>query len=492
MRQFKLFISYCHDDVQPRPHYNDSRVGRILADVKHDLGCHSSRSPFKILRDVEITTVSEVFPEKLQAAMSACDMAIIFLSPRYFASDWCLDELDRLHELDKPFCLIDTEPVWMEYNDRVRNHRKAVRDILSVDFWEVDADQKTVLFGYPLPDIDRVNTEKYWARIQWVVEGVKARAKQLFAGDEAEQDNDRRYSVFLACATSDVSREAAALSDSLEAAGHSVLAFDPELHVRDPQVFNQVVSKLLGKCDVYVQLIGGVDKILRGSELRLVRSQYDLAMQSGKPRYIWQKSNFDINKCQPEYRGFLQKIGLDCHAGNYLEFEDYLSKKLDDIRAQSRSEDRRAQRAQAAGANAVQPFVAIDAVAEDRDLAAKIDDALNQYVNIDHLPYDNLTLQMLNDAVADHNGLILAYGKSANGQNWVRSHLKIIRRSEASIRSKKLELAVGNGAPPDAPPCPHGPDVHVIAVADEVVDSVAISQFLDRLGVSVSPGNGAG
>jgi hypothetical protein len=35
--KIKIFVSYAHADIMPRPGFNDSRVGHILRDIKFDL-----------------------------------------------------------------------------------------------------------------------------------------------------------------------------------------------------------------------------------------------------------------------------------------------------------------------------------------------------------------------------------------------------------------------------------------------------------------------
>jgi hypothetical protein len=491
MRQLKLFISYCHADLEPRPGFNVSRVGRILDEVKHELNCHSSRSRFKILRDVEVINVSDDFREKIRKAITACDMAILFLSDNFNRSEECEDEFVQLVAAGKPLFLVETEPPFFnDDQDRIKKHRTAVKNILSAKFWGVDNDQKSVRFGYPLPDTSTTR-DRYYEALEVLVAGLKARAAALPpAADDLEEDPQGHTAVFVACPTTDVKPEAMRLASALEADGHSVRRFDPDLDVRDASSFSPVLSDAVAKCDVYVQLLGATPgKNVPGTELRLVRTQYEMAKKAGKPVFVWCGSHFDMEELAPDYGAFLKEIAPACQIGNYVEFEEYLKKKLNEIAAQQRSDDRRARRLQEPDVVSSWPFVAIDAAPADRDFAQKIADALVKYVNVDHLDYD-LTGQKLADAVVDNNALILAYGKSIEGQKRTQAHFKLIRRPKAELSFKGLELAVGNGAPPTAPPCPRGPNVHVITVADEV-DSVAISTFLKKLGVSVPQENEA-
>jgi hypothetical protein len=492
MRQIKIFISYSHADVEHRPGCMASRVGRIMDEVKYDLARDSRRAPFKMLRDVEIAGPSENFRQVIEQAMVECDMAIVFLSPSYCGSEECEAEFARLLELNKPLFLVDTEPAWLtsaEHN-RIARHREGLKDILFVQFWEEGKDHSTVLFGYPVPTPDAPTASKYYASLQRLVDGVKTRARRLLASAGMEQGADARSTIFLACPTSDVKADATRLATALEEDSHAVIVFDPILDLGENESFAEAVANRLAKCDAYVQLLGGFQgRSVSDTDLRLVPAQYQVAVKSGKPIYLWQSSGFDVAECEPSYSAFLKEVGRSCHIGTYLEFEKYLRKRLNDVDAQRQSVERRAQRSQQAGAKSAWPFVAIDAARSDRELAQKIADALVNYVNVSNLPYDLIANSFAKEVEHNH-ALVLAYGKSAEGQKRTRAHFQLIRRHAADMVFKDLELAVGNGAPATALPPPRGPNVHVIRVEDKV-DSAAMFEFLKRLGVSVSQGNEA-
>lgn len=484
MRVVKLFVSYCRADTEPRPGFNVSRVGRMMDEVKYELGCHSSRSRFKILRDVEMINVADNFRSKIRDAIADCDMAILFISENFCRSEECEAEFAQLVKAGKPLFLVETEPTLLDdEEDRIKKYRKEVEGVLVARFWGSDNNQKYVRFGFPIPD-SSTNRDKYYEVLDTLVTGLKARASKLPRSADDEEGPEVRYAVFVACPTPDVKPELLRLATSLEAEGHSLCAFDPELDVRDADSFTAALSEALAKCDVYVQLLGATPgKAVPGTNWRLVRAQYEMARKAGKPPFIWRAAGFDFEELAPDYGAFLKEIASVCQIGNFVEFEEYLKKKLNDLAAQRRSDARRALRSQEPDVMSSLPFVTIDAARADSDLAQKIADALVRYVNVDYLDYD-LTGQKLADAVADNNALVLAYGKSTEGQKRTQAHFKLIRRPTEEFSFKGLELAVGNGAPRTAPPCPRGPNVHVITVEDEV-DRVAMSAFLKKLGVSV-------
>src|ERR1043166_504960 len=316
MRQIKIFISCCHADVEHRPGYMESRVGRIMDEVRYDLARDSRRSPFKMLRDVEIAKPSDNFREVLDRAMVECDMAIVFLSPSYCASEECEAEFVRLKNLNKPLFLVDTEPAWLTSDEHnlIAKHRHGLRDILFVQFWE-EVNHSVVLFGYPLPNPSAPTISEYNQSLAKLVAAVWARAIRILANDGAQASDDARNArdarstIFLACPTSDVRPYAARLATALEEDDHDAIIFDPELVLGRRHAFNEVVAKQLAECDAYVQLLGALrGKAVRDTELRLVPAQYQMAIKSGKPIYLWQSSDFDVADCEPTYCTFLKEI----------------------------------------------------------------------------------------------------------------------------------------------------------------------------------------
>lgn len=488
MPKLRIFVSYSHADAKERPGFKVSRLGLIMQELKYELGCHSDRSRFEVLRDVEMTKVSDNFRVQIANAMDTCDVAILFISEEFSRSEECEAEFARLIELGKPLFLVEIEQVQLnDGENRIQKYRNKVRDIIFVRFWGTDDNQRSVRYGYPFPD-NVATRDKYDEALGQVVAGLKARAltlPQLPAGGAVPANGlppqQAGMAVFIACPATDVKPEAKRLATTMEAKKLVVRAFDPELDVQAGGNFAKAFSDGLAKCDAYVQLLGASPgKSVPESDLRLVRAQYEIAKQAGKPTFIWRSASFDIDDLESGHAAFLKGIS-DCQVGNFVEFEDYLMKKLDDLAAQRRSGERRAAKAQ--GRNAAVPFVAIDAARADSDLAQKIADALVNYVNVEHLDYD-LTGQTLANAVVDNNALVLAYGNSTEGQKRTQAHFKLIRRPSGELNVSQLELAIGNGAPPTALPYPRGPNVHVITVADEV-DSAEISNFLAKLGVVV-------
>jgi hypothetical protein len=489
MSQLKIFVSYAHADFEPRPGYKESRVGQILSDVKHELNCHASRSRFKILRDAEeLLEPSDAIHAKLDEAMRDCAMALILLSENYCASEECAWEFSRLLELRRPLFLVETEDVWSQFAHHLEPHRAQSREILAVAFWGTvekgTANERKAVFGYPLPHSEESQHKKpYFENMETLTTSIKKKANELLGRDirppAPAKPASGKCTVFLACPTADVKPEAHRLQKALEAEGHSVHQFDPKVDVRDGDDPEQVIAGLIAGSDMYVQLLGGVPgrKLSAQSDLPLVPAQYRIASGTEVQTQTWRQPDFDVGECDPAYAEFLN--GLGSHVTPYEEFERYLKKRVNDITEARSLTEQRMQKIEDQGGGEARPLMAIDVAKSDAELAKKIASAFGKHVDVSTLPFE-LTRSDLDEAVGVHDAVILGYGASEDGQNRAQSHFSIIRRKMADSRAKQLKLAVGDGAPPTAPPCPRGPDVPIIAVREEV-DETAMMDFLRRL-----------
>jgi hypothetical protein len=483
MSQLKMFVSYAHADFVPRPGYKESRTGQILSDIKHELNCHASRSRFKILRDAEqLLSPSDSIHATLDAAMRDSAMALILLSENYCASEECAWEFSRLLELRKPLFLVEAEDVWSEFAHHLEPHRLQAREILAVQFWGIVEGRKSI-YGYPLPHSEESRHKQlYFDNLEVLTSSIKTRANELLGRDPPPPPPPGgKCTIFLACPTADVKPEAHRLQKAMEADGHSVHPFDPKVDVKEGANPEEVIAALVKARDVYVQLLGGVPgrKLSAQSELPLVPAQFRIASATGVQIHTWRQPDFDVSECDPAYAEFLN--GLTSHVMPYEEFEQYLRRKVNDISATRNLNDQRTQRIEKQQSRERLPLMAIDVAKSDGELANKIAKAFGKHVDVETLAFE-IDRNALDEAVAVNDAVILGYGASEEGQKRAQSHFRIIRKKMADARAKQFELAVGDGAPATAPPCPRGPDVPIISVREEV-DETAMREFLRRLGV---------
>jgi hypothetical protein len=487
MSQIKIFVSYAHADFKPRPGFSQSRIGQIFMDIKYELNCESSRSPFKILRDAEgLLNTGDVIYEKLDEAMAECDAALFLLSENYVASEECGREFDRLFGLGKPLFLIEVEDIWSGvFANCLEKHRGAMRKILSTQFWCM-ADNKMRRFGYPMPQSDvSFFKDRYFQALDSLASSIKDFASEHMTrertGDAPTPRIAEKCKVFLACPTSDVKSEAQHLEKCLEADGHGVVAFDAKLSLNPGETAEQAIERLARPCDIYVQLLGGVPgrRLGEAPNSTAVPTQYRIAEGLGLQMQVWRKPDIDTGDCDPDYAQFLETV--TGHVTPFEEFEQYIRRKTDDVFAARQTAGKRSERIDRQEGQARRPLMAIDVAESDNDLARKIAKAFGQFVDVETLAFE-IDRSGLEEAISVNDAVILGYGASKEGWNRANAHFKIIRKKMADAQAKRLELAVGDAAPPNAPPAPVGPNIPVITIGEEV-DRPAMLRFLARLGV---------
>lgn len=490
MSQIKIFVSYAHADFRPRPGFNQSRIGQIFMDIKYELNCESSRSPFKILRDAEgVLNTGDLIHDKLDEAIAQCDAALLLLSENYVASEECGREFERLLNLDKPLFLVEVEDIWSGgIANCLEKHRADLKKILSTQFWCM-ADNKMRRYGYPMPQSDvSLYKDRYFQALEALSSSIKdfanrhiSRGKGTAPPPATSTPANDKCKVFLACPTSDVKSESQHLEKCLEADGHGVVTFDVKLNINEGETAEQAIERLARPCDLFVQLLGGVPGRRFGetADSTAVPTQYRIAEALGLQMQVWRKPDFDVGDCDPDYAQFLNAV--TSHVTPFEEFEQYVRKKTEDVFAARQSAGKRAERIEKQETAARRPLMAIDVAQSDNDLARKIAKAFGEFVDVETLAFE-IDRGELEEAISINDAVILGYGASKEGWNRANAHFKIIRKKMADAQAKRLELAVGDAAPPTAPPAPAGPDIPVITIGEEV-DRPAMLRFLARLGV---------
>jgi hypothetical protein len=257
---------------------------------------------------------------------------------------------------------------------------------------------------------------------------------------------------------------------------YSTLSFDPNLHVAPGAQTSSVIKDAMAKCDVVIQLLGGVP----GAQIEgktLVSLQHAIGKESGKPHLVWRSPTFDPAECGSDYSDFLRSIQY--HETSYEEFEQYAVKQVANAMRLPESDARRKGILDANGiTDDILPLVVIDVAEPDVEIAGVVAEALQQFAFVESLPFD-LDRAKLDEAISDNDGIVLVYAESREGQIRIGAHFPIIRKSQRL--SRKFDIAIGNGSGPSALPYPRGPNVHVIKVDRErmQVDPKSLNNFLD-------------
>ena len=136
-----IFISYAHVDNASRDKAVDRFVEELEALVNQQVG---RSSPNRIWKDNRLDG-NRVFSSDIQQKLKNANCLLIFLSPGYLASEWCMKEFNLFHEKNRPhperiFCVeLDAIPV--------EDKPAILQESLGYRFWHQDKLSKVT---YPL------------------------------------------------------------------------------------------------------------------------------------------------------------------------------------------------------------------------------------------------------------------------------------------------------------------------------------------------------
>jgi hypothetical protein len=482
MSKIAIFVSYAHADLKAYPGYQVGRVQRILEEIKYQLGCHDSHSNFSILRDCEgLLRASYNIDKKIAQAIQDCDIGLVLMSRSYCNSEECGAELAKLLDRKKPLFIVETEPVWdADFENRLRRYYPSIERTLRIQFYGGEPENR-VLYGWPFPPLLEPSALRdYNNTVEEVVRGIQTRSNEILRERNAAiglpAETIGRHTVFLARSTADVRNDVQRLAAALGKAEYSTLSFDPNMHLAPGGLASSVIKDAIEKCDVVVQLLGGVPGA-RFEGRSLVQLQYDIAKESGKPHLVWRSPAFDPNESDPDYGSFLRSI--QSHETSYEEFEQYAIKQVANALRAAESDMRREERlGSSAETDDIRPLVAIDVAEPDVEIANVVMKALQQFAGVTALPFD-LDRVKLAEAISDNDGIVLVYAETREGQVRVGAHFPIIYKFQR--RNRQFDIAIGNSSGPSALPYPRGPNVHVIKVDRErmMADPESLSNFVD-------------
>jgi len=479
MSKVKIFVSYAHADFKPYAHYKESRVSCILDGIFDGLRCHDTRGPFAILMDRKgLILPTYVIDEKIDQAISECDIGLVLLSRSYCDSEECRAEFRKLLEQGKPLSIIETENAWSDqFEGEMRSIRKDVARIYREPFYG-GSPGNFKPYGYPLPRLrPPEELHDYHDAVFRVVQGIETKAQEIRVGRRTAQglpaEEVSAHRVFLADPTADVRDEAKSLAAALVKAGHSTLCFNTRLHVTPGQAVADAIKSAIAKCDIVFQVLGHIP----GGQVDgrpLAQLQYEIASVSGKPFQVWSPV-LDPDDCRPDYAAFLKSVHY--HQNSYEEFEQYALKQADEIVRAAKARERR----QDIPADAP-PYVAIDVAKPDLPVAKLLIEAMERRAYVSPLSFD-IDRAELADAVRDNDGIVMVFADSREGQKRINAHFPTILK--VKHRNGLLDIAIGDGVGPEqnagVPPYPHGPSVHVIRVDREHnrVDPKMLDEFFE-------------
>jgi hypothetical protein len=282
---YDLFVSYAHIDDQPdvgQPYgWVTTLKDNLKARLDRRLGIRSN-----IWMDQRLVAEARLSDPIMDGLKQSAGLLVI-LSRAYLNSPWCqrerggfLDGLQDRRATRRPVFLVESDEL-----DRT-HLPDAFGDLLSVRFWQRETDGAAPQrLGDPLPTLD---DRTYWGRLNDLSFKVSEELSRLQSARGQAAPPTGGPAVFLAEVSDDLMDEYEKLQRSFEQAGLVVLP-DRAYPRTDPDAFAAAMAEDLGRCTVFVQLLGEYPGRVRSWNTSLAALQHQTAQRAGIPVRQWRR-----------------------------------------------------------------------------------------------------------------------------------------------------------------------------------------------------------
>lgn len=314
----QAFISYTHLDNRPVATEEYGWVTLLHKALKNYLDRQLGRDA-EIWRDERLAG-NDAFPAEIAAKLEHTAVLVAVLSPRYFESEWCEQEIKRFCEVAEREggLLVDnkcrvfkvlTMPVSKQ---EIAELQPELRDVLGYQFYEL-IDNQTPL------ELSPMYGEKFKAdflRKVAILATDIARIVKRLEGGKARAAGSARPTVYLASCSHDCSKAREIVRTELERMDCTVLP-DRQLPTVEAE-FVDTVQEMLALCSLSVHLVGSNYGMVPDgpSGKSVVLLQNELAVQrchaGGLQRVIWLPDG--TQALHPEQAAFMEALHTDAEA----------------------------------------------------------------------------------------------------------------------------------------------------------------------------------
>ena len=245
----EVFISYTHADDQP---FADGMRGWVtaLADrLQKSLAMKPGGASIRVWMDHRLEPNKRVDPA-LASRVAGADAFLAVLSPRYFDSPWCRDEIEgfasRVGVADERMFLLEMFPT-----ERTR-WPAAIGNLSSRSFWSQAFEEPAPMpLGWPAPD--PASDRPYWRALNELAHFISERLQ----ADAPAAVRSARGRVWIGDPTDHVLDAWEALAAALRQQGADVLPAAPGRYpaVTEPE-WRAALAADFAASDVMVQLLG--------------------------------------------------------------------------------------------------------------------------------------------------------------------------------------------------------------------------------------------
>ncbi len=426
---------------------------------------------FDLWMDHDLKHIDGVTPQIMEI-LNDTAILLVVLSPGYAASTWCQRERKKFlgnaaSEFGSRVIVVERQ---REFGD---SSEELVPDKKKFEFWMVDETGRSRIPGPPARQ-----EQLYWDRVDDVsmklADALKAmrvaheNIEHVASVESPAISGTTKPTVYLAQVTDDLEPQRYAVQRYLEQFDIEVL---PKAHYSmDSQTFRDSAIRDLGKCQLFVQLLGATagkkPPDLPGGYNQL---QFDLAQQTTVPVWQWRRPDLDLDD-------ILDPDHLDLVDSPTVRAEGLEDLKKEIVRFVSKPE-----LTEAVSQDATKVFICADP--GDRTIAEELSTVLSglgaecTLPTVSNDPGD--CRKDLEQNLSSCDGLIIVYGEAPS--TWVQHQLRQCRRARL-MRDTRLEWAIYQASPFPKDGLPGGFRDLKIINGEDGYDEDALKDFLGGFG----------
>jgi hypothetical protein len=311
-----VFISYTWLDNERTEPTEPGWVDRFHDSLKAYLGASLGEKPV-IWRDLALRR-NEVLTDEIAEQLAKSAVLLSILSPRYFQSPWCLEEINE-------FCRVAEDQGGVVIDNKMRNVRVplkpvgdqldklpgGLREQLGCRFYKEIAGGKTESldprFGAEFKAAFNRQISALADDLAETINALKEQEDPQSKTEPAGAAGPQKPVVYLAECSWDRGDDREKIRAELRGTGYTVL---PEPGARLPQMeadYAAEVGRLLGSCHLSIHIVGANGgAVLNGpSRKDAVQLQNEIAAQKDLTRLIWLPS---ATSAQPEQQSFIDAL----------------------------------------------------------------------------------------------------------------------------------------------------------------------------------------
>jgi len=430
-----IFVSYAQADNEPlADNENNGWVTTLIKGLRVLLAQKLGRTnAYSLWMDDELRDDnSPVTPIVIEQLYNSA-IFLLFLSPDYLSSKWCLYELDTF--LSKVGT--DFGRVFVVERSTVPQRPQKIDGLRVYRFWTVNKAGNPQTLAIPKPNPDEF---EYYQKLNdltyQLVNQLKTLKKQeqslpLFTPTRLEHTSPT--TVFLAEVTDDLEKQRNTVKCYLEEQGVQLLP-NKTYSVANIQEF---LDQDLAQCCLFVQLLS--DKV---DNSNFSRFQYERAKAAGLPILQWREPKLNSQSVRdPAHHDLLQ-------SRTAIELSEFQSYIIEQLPAKSKEKPKTV---------VADTWVFINTAPEDMEFALQIKESLEQEGIGYSLPLEISTAtkateirEDLEQNLLDCDAVIVPYYKTPVAK--VRQYLMFCRRMQAKRERPFKIIAICDKPLPDKPP----------------------------------------